>query len=103
MEESIIAMIAEAEQEAAARKAQAQEQAAEMVTKAEARAAEIAKTSEADCKVYREEKIKEAEITAASAYQATLEESRKSASEYADSVLAHADAYVAEIVGRLTK
>lgn len=103
MEEKIINRIAEAEDEAAAKRAAAQSAAAEMVAAAERKAAQITKSSEAVCSIIREEGIKTAENKAALDYEQALADSRAEAKDYADGLLANADSYVLEIVGRLAK
>ena len=103
MEDSIIGLIAEAENSAAEKKAQAQASAAEIVAAAEKRAQEIAKTSDTECAAYRESAIKNAETSAQAQYKKTLDDCRLSAEKYADGLLAQADNHILDIVGRLTK
>ena len=103
MEEKIIGMIAEAEREASERKARAQVRAAEIVAEAEHRALEIAKKSDAACKSYRETALKEAAESAQKEYDKSIAACRTEAEKYANGLLEGANAYVTQIVGRLTK
>ena len=103
MENDIINMIAEAEREAAEQKSQAAERAAEIVAAAEKRAAEISKSSEEEIRILGAEMLLAAENRATAEYERALAESRESAAAYAGEILAHADAHVFDIVGRLTK
>lgn len=103
MEKNIIELIAEAEEKAAAKKAQALSEAAEIVAVAEKNAQEILKRSTVECANLREEIIKCAEEKAASDYDKAIAESSASAKAYADSQFAHAENFVLDIVGRLTK
>lgn len=103
MEKDIINLIAEAEEKAAAKKAQAQAEAAQIVVAAEMEAQEIAKRSAAECATLREQMIKCAQEKSISDYDKAINESTREAVRYADSHLEHADKFVLEIVGRLTK
>lgn len=103
MEKDIISLIAEAEERAAAQKAQAQSEAAQIVVTAEREAQEIAKRSAAECATLRDQMIKCAQEKSVSDYEQAINESKSEAKSYADSHLEHADKFVLEIVGRLTK
>ena len=103
MEENIINLIAEAEAQAVEIKAEAQLKATELTAQAESRAAQIAAEAEKDCKALFEEGVAAAEKKAQEDYLCAIEESRRSASEYADSLLERTGEFVADIVGRITK
>ena len=103
MEENIIAEIAKAEEEGARRKAEAEERARVLLAEAETRATEILKTAETDCAILRANGVQKAEAESAAEYERTLSLAAKEAKEYAEGLLSHADAYVAEIAGRIAK
>lgn len=103
MEEDIISEIAAAEAKGAQKKADAAQRAAALLSEAEKDAAERGRLSELDCAMLRAEKTKEAEGKAEREYSDAIASCRASSKKYADDCVAHADVYVAEIVGRLVK
>lgn len=103
MEENLIGKIAQAEQAAAELKAEAQKKAEKILAEAQKKAAAAVKKSEADCAALLELAQKDAQMKVEADYQKSIEEAKREAKEYADSLLAHTDVFVTEILGRLVK
>lgn len=103
MEEEILSRIAQAEARAAQIKEEAQSRAAAIVAEAQKQAQEIAKNSEVQAAAFRKEGMQAAEAKAQSDYLDAINKCSSQAKQYADGLLAHADEYVLEVVGRLTK
>lgn len=103
MEENLINMIGAAEARASEIRSNGRARAAERLAEGEAAAQKIAAESEAALAKLRREGIAEAERRALEEYETALEVRRKEAHSYADGLLEHADLYVNEIVGRITK
>lgn len=103
MEEDILNEIAAAEARGVQMKEDASRRGAAILAEAEREAAERGRLAVLDCAMLRAEKLKEAEETAERGYRDSLAACRTSSAKYADEHIAHADVYVAEIVGRLMK
>ncbi len=99
----ILKSISEAEAKAAEIKAQALEKASLIAGAAEERSVEIAGLCEAECKVYREKAVREAELEAQKRYENEITVKRAEASRYAEEKLKNTDGTVNEIVRRVTR
>lgn len=103
MEEGLIAVVAQAEAQAAKIREEAQTEAAQIIAAAEKRAAEIIKTAEVSCAKYRKEALAAACAEADNEYNAAIAGSAAAAKEYADGLIARSEGYVLDVVGRLAK
>lgn len=102
-EKNIIDLIGEAEKKALAILQQAQDEAAAIVTEAEKRAMEIAKSTEAKCAARTYEILENAKREGEEAYQRALSVCKNDAKNYADELLEHVEPQVISVVGRITK
>ena len=101
--EDIIKSVNEAERQAEEIKAGAEQKAAQILADAEKKAAEILKSSEEKLKIYREEQLKSAQVSAEDNYKKTISDNAEKAEEYANSLIAKTDIQVSEVVGRVSR
>lgn len=100
--EEIIKSITEAEAQAEERKAQALSHAEKIAAQAEERAAEIEKKSAEECKIFRENALKNAQAEAQEKYDRALDEKRVEAKAYVAEHLKGCNLQVQEIVRRVS-
>ncbi len=101
--EDIVAEIKLAESAAAEKKEEAKKKAARILADAEAEADNILKIAETDCAALRARIIAAATEQAEHDYAVAVAQNADKAREYADGLIGHAENYVVEIVGRITK
>lgn len=100
--EEIIKSIIEAEAQAEEIKAQALSHAAEIAENAEVRAAEIEKASAEECKKFRENALKNAQVEAQANYDAAIARAQAKAKEFVAERLEHCELQINEIVRRIS-
>ncbi len=101
--ENILDEIVEAERGAEKIKSSARLRAAKIIEDAEKRAAQIEKRSAEECKLLKEKKIAEAEVTAQAAYEKELAEKSAQAMAYSDGVLKKCASVADKIVGGIVR
>lgn len=101
--EEILEGIIEAENQAEEIKNSARLRAAKIIEDSEKRALDAEKRSVEECKILKEKKIAEAEVSAQSAYDKELAEKQAEAKAYADKMIKKAEPFADKIVGRIVR